>query len=343
MNKNKNKLRHKSLTSFCGLWAFLILSVSGVFLYFTPAGRIANWIDWTLLGISKEGWQGLHTIFAILFLIVVCFHLYFNWRVLISYFKSKVVEGIRMKRELLISLLITGFFLLVSLFQLQPFWKLTEWREDIKHFWSTAEVEPPVPHTEEMTLDEVAVTLGLSYDEVEAILKEHDISGVEPSAVWGDLAHQRDVSPQDLYREVFGVLLNPQIVTSPRPGQIKRDIQQEHYKSEMQQDVKQPPETQQSGTVQQAEHEPGHEEHAGTGIRQGSGLGQGQRSGTGAVGGGYGRMTVRQLCDQYGVSVSDGLKRLESQGIKANSGDRVRAVADKHNLRPSQIILIIQQ
>ena len=95
MTTTKNKFKTKSFATFTVAWMFLILTFSGVILYFTPSGRIANWTSWTLLGLLKEEWQGLHNLFAILFVLFIVLHLFFNWKVLMSYFKSKAVEGIR--------------------------------------------------------------------------------------------------------------------------------------------------------------------------------------------------------------------------------------------------------
>jgi hypothetical protein len=34
---------------------FLALSFSGVMLYLTPRGRVANWTGWSMLGLEKRG------------------------------------------------------------------------------------------------------------------------------------------------------------------------------------------------------------------------------------------------------------------------------------------------
>ena len=80
--------------------SFVLIAASGIVLYVSPPGRVAHWSLWTLGGLDKEAWQGVHTVFAFLFVLAGAFHLYFNWRVFWSYLRSRLAAGIRMKREL---------------------------------------------------------------------------------------------------------------------------------------------------------------------------------------------------------------------------------------------------
>ena len=74
------KFQSKGFTSLLLAVALPILGFSGIILYVTPRGRIANWTGWTMLGLGKQGWQAVHINVALLFLIVACIHLYLNWR-----------------------------------------------------------------------------------------------------------------------------------------------------------------------------------------------------------------------------------------------------------------------
>ncbi|MFC1555972.1 DUF4405 domain-containing protein [candidate division KSB1 bacterium] len=137
--EEKRKFRTKSFASFTISWIFLILTASGIVIYFTPAGRYANWNQWAFLYLSKESWQYVHTLFSILFIMFMIIHLFFNWRIFLGYLRSKFTEGIRLKRELALSAVIVGFFLIVAVAQWQPFWKLAEFRYTIKQTWYAPE------------------------------------------------------------------------------------------------------------------------------------------------------------------------------------------------------------
>jgi hypothetical protein len=49
------KLQIKGFTSLLLAVAFLMLGFSGVILYLTPRGRVANWTGWTMLGLDQQG------------------------------------------------------------------------------------------------------------------------------------------------------------------------------------------------------------------------------------------------------------------------------------------------
>lgn len=66
------------MTSVLIAASFLVLVLSGVLLFVSPPGRIANWTNWTILGLRKHDWIGLHIWFSVLFLLVAIVHLVFN-------------------------------------------------------------------------------------------------------------------------------------------------------------------------------------------------------------------------------------------------------------------------
>jgi len=59
--------------------AFLALFTSGAILFVAPSGRVARELDWTLLGISRGGWEEIHVAFTVVFVVVMAFHLTINW------------------------------------------------------------------------------------------------------------------------------------------------------------------------------------------------------------------------------------------------------------------------
>jgi len=74
--------------------SFVLLAASGIVLYVAPPGRVANWSRWTLGALDRHGWQAVHTVFALLFVLAGAFHLWFNWR---TFFGSIVDLGDRAK------------------------------------------------------------------------------------------------------------------------------------------------------------------------------------------------------------------------------------------------------
>ncbi len=77
-------------------------------LFVSPPGRNANWTNWTLLGLRKSDWGGLHIWFGAVFLTVVVVHLILNWRPLVSYFKGKLTRRVGFRWEWAVALPFCG-------------------------------------------------------------------------------------------------------------------------------------------------------------------------------------------------------------------------------------------
>ncbi|MFC1561520.1 DUF4405 domain-containing protein [candidate division KSB1 bacterium] len=198
--KSRTKYFHtKGFVSFLTMWSFLVLGISGIILYFTPAGRVANWSGWTIIGFTKEGWGGLHTITALLFIVTIVFHLIFNWKVLMNYFRERYKRGIRLKKELSLSLSVMGLFFMGSVFQIQPFWKLMDVNESIKDYWDSVHTSAPVPHMEQMTLSEIAETGDVPVVSLMEKLSENNIAVTNTALEFSEIAVENGMTPDELY------------------------------------------------------------------------------------------------------------------------------------------------
>lgn len=75
----------RGMASMVVAFSFGLMAVTGIVLYLSPQGRIANATGWAVLGLTKQDWIALHTTLGMLFLISSCFHLFLNWRTLFGY------------------------------------------------------------------------------------------------------------------------------------------------------------------------------------------------------------------------------------------------------------------
>ena len=96
----------RAMTSVLLTCSFAMLLVSGYVLFIAPPGRIANWNGWNVAGIGKHDWGGLHIWFAVLFLAASVLHIFYNWRVLVAYFKHRHTRRIAFRLEWAVALLI---------------------------------------------------------------------------------------------------------------------------------------------------------------------------------------------------------------------------------------------
>ena len=220
------KFHWKVFVSFYVVFSFLALAVSGIVLYVSPPGRIANWSVWRLLLLSKAQWQAVHTIVALLFLVAASFHIYFNWKVLVAYLKSKLHAGLRMKRELATATAAAVVLLTVAIAGVPPFSTVMDVGEDIKNSWSTAASEPPVPHAKLLTVEKLADTVKIPTEKVVANLEKHGVRMAQPGMTVQQIADQNQLTPQQVYQRIQSDDARPKVSLAEGGGWGRMNVQQ---------------------------------------------------------------------------------------------------------------------
>jgi len=221
-----SKFHWKVFVSFYVVFSFLALAVSGIVLYVSPPGRIANWSVWRLLLLSKAQWQAVHTIVALAFLVAAGFHIYFNWKVLVAYVRSKLQAGIRMKRELVAASLTGAVILAVSITGVPPFGTVMDVGEDIKNSWSTTASEPPVPHAELMTVEKLSETVKIPAEKAVANLEQQGIKVAGPTMTVQQIANENKITPQQVYQKIQSEDAKPKVSLAEGGGWGRMNVQQ---------------------------------------------------------------------------------------------------------------------
>lgn len=116
----RKRLHWRSLITFALTLSFCVMIVSGVVLYLAPPGGVARRTGWRFCGLAKDDWMAQHLSGCTVFVLTGLIHLYLNIRVLWSYIHSKTARGIRRKWELLASLVLVGFMVAGTLWNLPP-------------------------------------------------------------------------------------------------------------------------------------------------------------------------------------------------------------------------------
>ena len=195
-----SKIHKRGLTSFFTLFGFLIMSITGLVLYVVPQGRIAYWVTWELLGLTKTEWGNIHIISSILFIVAGAFHIYFNWSILINYFKKKAEAGLRLKKELLISGVVSLIIVVGALYSIPPVSYLLDLNEFIKDSWIVSEdYEPPFGHAEELSLKTFSAKMNIDPGKAidEFLTNGITFQSAEQSLL--EIAEVNRISPMDLY------------------------------------------------------------------------------------------------------------------------------------------------
>jgi uncharacterized membrane protein YgcG len=183
--------------------SFVILVLSGIILFVAPPGRIANWTNWTLLGLRKHDWIALHVCFSTLFLIGAVFHLVFNWRPLLNYFKDRLTRRVGFRWEWLAALAICGGVWAGTRVGVPPFSTLLAFSERVKEGWDQPRDRAPIPHAELLTLSELVEKAGVAMSTATNRLAARGITNASPDVVVRDLASLNARSAQQIYQSIL--------------------------------------------------------------------------------------------------------------------------------------------
>ena len=145
---SKKKFSWRGWTTFFVTISFIVDTLSGIILYIAPPGRIANWTNWKVWGMSKGEWEAIHTIFGYVLLIIVALHLYYNWKMFWNFIWSKIRKALNLRWELLTSSIVCLLIFLGTLWNIPPFSSTMELGEYFKDSWEEAKADVPLAHTE---------------------------------------------------------------------------------------------------------------------------------------------------------------------------------------------------
>jgi hypothetical protein len=128
----KKTFRWRGMVTLFLLLVLLVDAVSGIILYFSPAGSIARWSNWTVWGLSKYQWSAIHIVFSLMLLLILAGHLYFNWRMLSHFIWDKMRQVVTLKKELAGAFTVAVFLFVGTLWGVQPLKAVTDLRETMK-------------------------------------------------------------------------------------------------------------------------------------------------------------------------------------------------------------------
>ena len=183
--------------------AFLMLFVSGIILYLAPPGRVANWTNWQILGLSKQDWQNQHTLFSLAFAILSIFHLFsINWKAFWSYIVAKAHAGPGRPIEIFSILFLALLFGIGTHLKIQPFSTVIDFGDALSESWEEPQQSPPIPHMERMTLREIAerFTRGQSPESLQKQLEEAGITAPSLDQTLESIARENNTSAQEVYK-----------------------------------------------------------------------------------------------------------------------------------------------
>lgn len=222
------KFHKRGFVTLLTALSFLAMVISGVILYIVPQGRIAYWIDWKFIALTKTEWTNIHTVSWFLFLIAGGFHIYYNWNTLVSYVLNKVTHALSLKRELLISILIFVFVILSGFYQIPPLKYIIDLNEYIKKSWvKSPEYEPPFGHAEELSLKTFTKKMNIDLPLAIEELKNKGLVIEKETDSLKKIARMNKTNPMNIYiaiknfeqKEIeTGIVYTPELVEEKFAG-----------------------------------------------------------------------------------------------------------------------------
>lgn len=199
MNEHSQRFQWRAFTSVLVALGFAMIALSGVVLFLAPPGRVANWTNWTMFGLRKSDWGGLHIWFAAVFLVMTAVHLGFNWRPMVSYFKTRAQRSLGFRREWAVAAVVSVLVFAGTRAGVAPFSTLLAWNEALKEGWDRPAERAPIPHAERLTLTALATQGGVDLAAATARLAARGITGFTPDTIVETIADRAKVPAREIY------------------------------------------------------------------------------------------------------------------------------------------------
>lgn len=202
--KNSKKFRWRTYISVGLAISFIFMSFSGALLYLAPPGRVARWTEWISLGLSIEQWQAQHTLSSFLFLVLGIIHLFFmNWRVFFSYIKKKAIDRFSYRREVSLALATFFIFFFFTLYRIPPIISIMDLGDNISDSWAEKISDPPIPHTEELSINDIALDiLSISPEQLISIIEQHGYEVNSSMQTLNAVAESNNTSPSAIFDKI---------------------------------------------------------------------------------------------------------------------------------------------
>lgn len=190
----KDKIILRRIISLTLTFSFLVMSFTGIMLYIVPKGKVAYWANWKMFGLTKTQYGDIHITFMILFLVVTTWHIYYNWKPLISYLKNSTKKITLFKKELLIALGLNILFVLGTLSGVQPFQSVLNLNDNIKAYWEREYGAPPYGHAEESSLESFSRHIDVETQKAMELLKVNNIKVASAKQTLLDISKQNAIT-----------------------------------------------------------------------------------------------------------------------------------------------------
>lgn len=189
----------RKVTSLTAFLSFLVTLLTSIILYLVPYGRVAYWAEWRLWALSKDQWEAIHINVGFLFLLSLLLHIYYNWKLIVSYLKNTAKQLKIFTKEFNIALILTVICVIGTYIEIPPFSTIININEDIKNAASKKYGEPPYGHAELSSLKTFAKRMGIDLKAAIRSLQESGYQVDKETETLKEIAERSKVTPQVIY------------------------------------------------------------------------------------------------------------------------------------------------
>jgi hypothetical protein len=218
----------RKITSLTLVIAGIIELITSVVLYIIPAGRVAYWADYHLLGLSKTQWGDIHITVGTLLLLAAGLHIYYNWRPITAYLKNKTKKIVVFNKNFNIALIISLYVAGGTIYSLPPMNYILDFGEYISDLGNEKYGEPPYGHAELSSLKMFCDKMNINLEKAIELLKNKDMKFSSTEDSMAIIAKNNNITPQQVYNTIkpndYTSKDNQTFPDSPSPSFGKKSI-----------------------------------------------------------------------------------------------------------------------
>ena len=191
-------MKYQRFVSLSAGLAFVVMFISSWVLYFVPDRGSTSWSGWCFLGLDKQQWDNLHISLGLLFLVLLVWHIYFNWKPIKNYLKVKKELKIFTK-EFNASLLLVSLFMVGTLTMTLPFSFFVNFGNGMKAMHLKDGENPPFAYAELTRLKDFCKIAKIDLKNAEVRLSKNSIKLDSTKETLKEIALQNSTTPREIY------------------------------------------------------------------------------------------------------------------------------------------------
>jgi hypothetical protein len=190
-------MKFQRFVSLSAAISFVIIAISSTILYFFPNRKVTSWSEWSFLGLDKQQWDNLHINLGIFFIIMIVWHIYYNWKPIKNYLKIKKKWKIFTK-EFNYAIIWNILFIVGTITMIPPFSILVNIGNGIKAKNFLNDSNPPFGYAEYTTLKDFCTICNIDINIASKELTKHNIKFNQKQTL-KLIAQNNITSPKKIY------------------------------------------------------------------------------------------------------------------------------------------------